>query len=62
MKADSTLIEELLDSNISGWQIEKDSGVSRTMITRLRNKKAKIKNLTFETASKLTEYKKKRTN
>lgn len=54
--ADKSSIEELIKSSITAYQIEKDTGVSRTTISRIRTGKASIENLSFENAAKLTDY------
>lgn len=49
-------IEHLLDSEITAYQIEKDTGISRAKIGRLKNGKNNLDNLSLETAGKLYEY------
>lgn len=51
-------IKKLLDSDITAYQIEKRTGVSRAKIGRLKNDKNSLKNLTLETAEKLYNYQK----
>lgn len=51
-------IKKLLDSDITAYQIEKVTGVSRAKIGRLKNDKNSLKNLTLETAEKLYNYQK----
>ena len=51
-------VQNLLTSNITSYQIEKESGVSRAKIGRLRNGKNKIDDLTLGTAEKLYNYQK----
>ncbi|WP_422936801.1 hypothetical protein [Staphylococcus chromogenes] len=55
-------ILKLLNSNITSYQIEKETGVSRTKIGRLRNEKNKVSDLTLTTAEKLYLYQKKLEN
>ncbi|PTG15841.1 hypothetical protein BU646_07180 [Staphylococcus chromogenes] len=55
-------ILKLLNSNITSYQIEKETGVSRTTIGRLRNEKNKVSDLTLTTAEKLYLYQKKLEN
>lgn len=55
-------ILKLLNSNITSYQIEKETGVSRTKIGRLRNEKNKVNDLTLTTAEKLYLYQKKLEN
>lgn len=49
-------IQQLLDSEITAYQIEKDTGISRAKIGRLKHGKNDLNNLSLETASKLYEY------
>lgn len=58
MKADSKKIKWLLE-NETQYRIAKETGVAQSKISNLKNGKIKIGNLTFEVASKLTEYAKK---
>ncbi|MDP4447528.1 hypothetical protein [Staphylococcus hyicus] len=51
-------IKSLLESNVTSYQIEKVTGVSRAKIGRLRNGKNKIDDLTLDTAEKLHNYQK----
>lgn len=51
-------IKKLLDSDITAYQIEKGTGVSRAKIGRLKNDKNSLKKLTLETAEKLYNYQK----
>ena len=44
-----------LFENYSGYRIAKESGVSQPLIARLINGTRELKNVSFETASKLTE-------
>ena len=55
-------IQKLLDSEITAYQIEKDTGISRAKIGRLKNGKNDLNNLSLETASKLYEYAKAHLN
>ncbi|UXU63323.1 trp operon repressor [Staphylococcus agnetis] len=52
------IIKSLLESNVTSYQIEKETGVSRAKIGRLRNGKNKIDDLTLDTAEKLYNYQK----
>lgn len=56
MLADSEMIQNLLNSDLSGWKIEKETGVFHNAILEMRHGRRKIKNLRFETAIKLTAY------
>ncbi|MCS4486397.1 helix-turn-helix transcriptional regulator [Staphylococcus americanisciuri] len=49
-------VQTLLDSNISAYQIEKATNVSRAKIGRLRNKKNKVDDLSLATIEKLYNY------
>ncbi|MFH4935293.1 hypothetical protein ABVB43_07375 [Staphylococcus cohnii] len=49
-------IQKLLHSEITAYQIEKDTGISRAKIGRLKNGKNNINNLSLETTGKLYEY------
>lgn len=55
-------IKRLLESEITAYQIEKDTGISRAKIGRLKNGKNDLNNLSLETASKLYEYAKTHLN
>lgn len=59
MKADSELIEKLLDSETQ-YRISKDTGVAQATISDLKSGKRKIENLTLKVASVLTAYAKKK--
>ncbi|MGF7436735.1 hypothetical protein [Lentilactobacillus senioris] len=50
------IIKQLLDSDISAYRIAKDTGVSQSIITRLRNGDRTIDQLTVGTAQKLIDY------
>lgn len=49
-------IQKLLDSEKTAYQIEKDTGVSRAKIGRLKNGKNNIDNLSLASAKVLYEY------
>lgn len=51
-------IQSLLDSDISAYQIEKSTDVSRAKIGRLRNEKNKVDDLSLATIEKLYNYQK----
>ena len=57
-----TKIIELIESNITGYQIHKKTGVSQYVISQLRQGKRDVDNLTLNTTEKLYEYSKKRYN
>ena len=54
LRADEEKIQWLFD-NYSGYRIAKESGVSQPLIARLINGTRELKNVSFETASKLTQ-------
>lgn len=54
LRADEKKIQWLFE-NYSGYRIAKESGVSQPLISRLINGTRELKNVSFETASKLTE-------
>ncbi|RAI79288.1 DNA-binding protein [Macrococcoides goetzii] len=49
-------IQSLLDSNISANQIERDTKVSKAVISKLRNKQRNLDDITLKTAETLYEY------
>ncbi|WVX90605.1 hypothetical protein XccPhieta_gp70 [Xanthomonas phage SU1] len=49
-------IRDLLNSNITSYEISKKTGVSNSVISRLRNGEREIGKVTLETAEKLYEY------
>lgn len=51
-------IEKLLSSNLTNYQIAKDTKMSHKTISELRAGKRKIGNLTLDTAEKLYNYQK----
>ena len=48
-------IKELLDSNVTSYEIGKRSGISNQVIDRYRKGMHAIENMTFKTAKKLLE-------
>lgn len=54
LRADEHKIKWLFE-NYSGYRIAKESGVSQPLIARLINGTRELKNVSFETASKLTQ-------
>ena len=58
MKANEQQIIWLLD-NATQYRIAKETGISQGSVSRLKNGKIKIDNLTLKTASALTELAKK---
>lgn len=57
MKANSKDIEWLLE-NATQYMISKETNVPQSKISRLKNGKIKMENLTFEVASILTDFSK----
>jgi len=53
-------IEWLLGSEVTGYEIERETGVARTTISQLRKGDANIDNITLAKAEKLAEYTKER--
>ena len=54
LRADEERILWLFE-NYSGYRIAKESGVSQAIVARLINGNRELKNVSFETASKLNE-------
>jgi len=52
-KIDLTKVQKLLDSNVTGYRIEKISGVTRMTISSYRTGKRNIMNLSVQIARKL---------
>ena len=55
MKVDTVKIEWLLN-NATQYRINKDTGVTLSILSRLVRGERKIENLTIKTGSALTEY------
>lgn len=49
-------IQSLLDSNISANQIERETKVSKAIISKLRNKQRNLDDITLKTAETLYKY------
>lgn len=60
MKIDLDIVKELIDSDVSAYQIEKDLKISRMMISNYRNDPKKLLKMSVENAIKLQEYQIKR--
>ncbi|MEN3822211.1 hypothetical protein V8V48_05400 [Staphylococcus xylosus] len=56
------VIQKLLDSDISSYKIGKETGISNSIIQRLRNGERTIGNLSLDTAERLYEYAKAHLN
>ncbi|GET81346.1 hypothetical protein Javan172_0060 [Streptococcus phage Javan172] len=54
MKADEGKIKRLLANKTQLWVAER-TGIAQSKISRIKNGNIKMKNITFEVASKLTE-------
>ena len=54
LRADENKIQWLFE-NYSGYRIAKESGVAQSVVARLIIGDRELKNVSFETASKLTE-------
>lgn len=55
MKVDTDKIRRLLEATTQ-YQIAKETGISQSNLSNLKNGKRKIENLTIEVGSKLTSY------
>lgn len=57
MKIDLTKVETvLMDKTVSAYRLAKDTGISQSTITRLRNKERLFKNITVETLLKVQTW------
>lgn len=57
MMADYELIQWLIfDSGVSNYKISKETGVTEQLLGHYKNGKKDIRNMTLDTAIKLTEY------
>ena len=45
-----------MDKTVSAYRLAKDTGISKSTITRLRNKERLFKNITVETLIKMQEW------
>ena len=45
-----------MDKTVSAYRLAKDTGISQSTITRLRNKERLFKNITVETLIKVQEW------
>ncbi|PTE42206.1 hypothetical protein BUY79_02315 [Staphylococcus equorum] len=55
-------IIKLIESDISGYQIHKETGLSQTVISGLRTGSRDLENLNLKSAEKLYEYAKAHLN
>lgn len=57
MKIDTTKVEAvLMDKTVSAYRLAKDTGISQSTITRLRNKERLFKNITVDTLLKMQTW------
>jgi len=57
LKIDLTKVEAvLMDKTVSAYRLAKDTGISQSTITRLRNKERLFKNITVETLLKVQTW------
>lgn len=57
MKIDLTKVEAvLMDKTVSAYRLAKDTGISQSTITRLRNKERLFKNITVDTLLKMQTW------
>lgn len=57
MKIDLTKVEAvLMDKTVSAYRLAKETGISQSTITRLRNKERLFKNITVETLIKVQTW------
>lgn len=56
MIIDTSKINELLESDISAYELAKHVSISRTTILQLRNKEKDIESLTLKNAKKLQDF------
>lgn len=57
MKIDLTKVEAvLMDKTVSAYRLAKETGISQSTITRLRNKERLFKNITVETLLKVQTW------
>ena len=48
---------EKIEEKISGHELSKSTGINKSMISRYRNGKYKLENMTLATAKKILDYK-----
>jgi hypothetical protein len=56
MKADSELIQWLLEQQITRYQISKSTGIHISTLSNLSDGKSLIENLSFKNAAALTDF------
>lgn len=60
--ADLQLIKVLLESNLSAYEIERKTGVTRTIISKYRSGKSSLDNIRMKSAIALTTFSEKQIN
>ena len=55
-------INNLLNSNITGYKISQDTGISQSFISRLRSSESKLDNTNWSVIKTLNEYAEKHLN
>lgn len=55
-------INNLLNSNITGYKISRDTGISQSFISRLRSSESKLDNTNWSVIKILNEYAEKHLN
>lgn len=55
-------INNLLNSNITGYKISQDTGISQSFISRLRSSESKLDNTNWSVIKILNEYAEKHLN
>lgn len=57
MKIDLTKVEAvLMDKTVTAYRLAKETGISQSTITRLRNKERLFKNITVDTLIKMQSW------
>lgn len=56
-KIEEKIKDILYNSRISGHELSKNTGINKSMISRYRSGKYKLKNMTLATARKILDYK-----
>lgn len=56
-KIEEKIKDILYNSRISGHELSKGTGINKSMISRYRNGKYKLENMTLSTARKILNYK-----
>lgn len=56
-KVEEKIKSILYNSRISGHELSKGTGINKSMISRYRNRKYKMENMTLATARKILDYK-----